>query len=67
MMATYWTKMEDEAIRKYEAEINDPSDPNNAELTDINVETVNSIMNFLEDLDWLENLEMEHGIGEISV
>ena len=66
-MATYWTKMEDEAIRKYEAEINDPSDPNNAELTDINVETVNSIMNFLEDLDWLENLEMEHGIGEISV
>ena len=58
-MATYWTKMEDEAIRKYEAEINDPSDPNNAELTDINVETVNSIMNFLEDLDWLENLEME--------
>ena len=67
MMATYWTKMEDEAIRKYEAEINDPSDPNNAELTDINVETVNSIMNFLEDLDWLENLEMELGIGEISV
>ena len=46
-MAKYWTKMEDEAIRKYEAEINDPSDPNNAELTDINVETVNSIMYFL--------------------
>jgi len=58
-MAKYWTKMEDEAIREYEAEINDPSDPNDAELTDINVETVNSIMNFLEDLNSLELYESE--------
>ena len=58
-MAKYWTKMEDEAIREYEAEVNDPSDPNDAELTDINVETVNSIINFLEDLNSLELYETE--------
>ncbi len=61
-MATYWNKMSDEAIRKYEAEVNDPSDPNDAELTDINVETLDSIINFLEDLNSLELLEMENEI-----
>ena len=58
-MAKYWTKMEDEAIREYEAEVNDPSDPNDAELTDINVETLDSIRNFLEDLNSLELYESE--------
>ena len=58
-MAKYWTKMEDEAIREYEAEMNDPSDPNDAELTDINVETLDSIINFLEDLNSLELYETE--------
>tara|TARA_B100000745_G_C20055672_1_gene360120 strand:- start:264 stop:482 length:219 start_codon:yes stop_codon:yes gene_type:complete len=58
-MAKYWTKMEDEAIREYEAEVNDPSDPNDAELTDINVETLDSIINFLEDLNSLELYETE--------
>ena len=71
-MATYWTKMEDkgiredEAIRKYEAERNDPSDPTDDELTDVNdeltgvnTETVDSIMNFLEDLNSLELYESE--------
>ena len=71
-MATYWTKMEDkgiredEAIRKYEAERNDPSDPTddelngvNDELTGVNTETVDSIMNFLEDLNSLELYESE--------
>ena len=65
-MAKYWNKMSDEAIQKYEAEMNNPDDPTDDELTDINVETVNSIMNFLEDLDWLEQLESEHGIGQTS-
>ena len=64
-MATYWTKMEDkgiredEAIRKYEAERNDPSDPTDDELTGVNTETVDSIMNFLEDLNSLELYESE--------
>ena len=61
-MATYWNKMSDEAIRKYEAEVNDPSDPTDDELTDINVETLDSIINFLEDLNSLELLEMENEI-----
>ncbi len=65
-MAKYWNKMSDEAIQKYEAEMNNPDDPTDDELTDINVETVNSIMNFLEDLDWLEQLELEYGIGQTS-
>ena len=65
-MATYWTKMEDEAIREYEAERNDPSDPTddeltdvNDELTDVNTETLGSIINFLEDLNSLELYESE--------
>ena len=58
-MAKYWTKIEDEAIREYEAEVNDPSDPNDAELTDINVETLDSIINFLADLNSLELYETE--------
>ena len=58
-MSKYWTKMEDEAIQEYEAEMNDPNDPNDAELTDINVETLDSIINFLEDLNSLELYETE--------
>ena len=46
-MAKYWNKMSDEAIQKYEAEMNNPDDPTDDELTDINVETVNSIMKYL--------------------
>ena len=53
-MAKYWNKMEDEAIREYEAEVNDPSDPTDDELTDVNTETLDSIINFLEDLNSLE-------------
>ena len=58
-MAKYWTKMEDEAIREYEAEVNDPSDPTDDELTDVNTETLGSIINFLEDLNSLELYESE--------
>ena len=58
-MAKYWTKMEDEAIREYEAEVNDPSDPTDDELTDVNTETLDSIINFLEDLNSLELYESE--------
>ena len=65
-MAKYWTKMEDEAIREYEAEMNDPSDPNDAELTDINVETLDSIINFLEDLNSLELYETEIEITPVD-
>ena len=61
-MATYWNKMSDEAIQKYEAEMNNPDDPTDDELTDINVETLDSIINFLEDLNSLELLEMENEI-----
>ena len=65
-MAKYWTKMEDEAIREYEAEMNDPSDPNDAELTDINVETLDSIINFLADLNSLELYETEIEITPVD-
>ena len=58
-MAKYWNKMEDEAIREYEAEVNDPSDPTDDELTDVNTETLDSIINFLEDLNSLELYESE--------
>ncbi len=58
-MAKYWKKMSDEAIQKYEAEINNPEDVNEDELVDVNVETLESIMNFLEDLDSLELYESE--------
>ena len=58
-MAKYWNKMSDEAIQKYEAEINNPEDVNEDELVDTNVETLESIMNFLDELDWLEQLELE--------
>lgn len=58
-MPKYWTKLEDEVIREYEAEVNDPSDPTDDELTDINVETLDSIINFLEDLNSLELYESE--------
>ena len=61
-MAKYWNKMSDEAIQKYEAEMNNPDDPTDDELTDINVETLDSIINFLEDLNSLELLEMENEI-----
>ena len=61
-MATYWNKMSDDAIQKYEAEMNNPDDPTDDELTDINVETLDSIINFLEDLNSLELLEMENEI-----
>ena len=33
-MATYWNKMSDEAIQKYEAEMNNPDDPTDDELFD---------------------------------
>ena len=65
-MAKYWTKMSDEAIREYEAEVNDPSDPNDAELTDINVETLDSIINFLADLNSLELYETEIEITPVD-
>ena len=58
-MAKYWNKMSDEAIREYEAEVNDPSDPTDDELTDVNTETLDSIINFLEDLNSLELYESE--------
>jgi len=61
-MAKYWNKMSDEAIQRYEAEMNNPDDPTDDELTDINVETLDSIINFLEDLNSLELLEMENEI-----
>ena len=67
-MPKYWTKLEDkgvredEAIRKYEAEVNDPSDPTDDDLTDINVETLDTIMNFLDDLHYLETYELENEI-----
>ena len=61
-MAKYWNKMSDEAIREYEAEVNDPSDPTDDELTDINVETLDTIMNFLDDLHYLETYELENEI-----
>ena len=61
-MTTYWNKMSDEVIQKYEAEMNNPDDPTDDELTDINVETLDSIINFLEDLNSLELLEMENEI-----
>ena len=63
-MAKYWNKMSDEAIRKYEAEINNPEDVNEDELVDVNVETLESIMNFLDELDWLEQLESEFSYNE---
>lgn len=63
-MAKYWKKMSDEAIRKYEAEINNPEDVNEDELVDVNVETLESIMNFLDELDWLEQLESEFSYNE---
>ena len=53
-MAKYWNKMSDEAIREYEAEVNDPSDPTDDDLTDVITETLDSIINFLEDLNSLE-------------
>ena len=65
-MSMYWTKMEDEAIQEYEAEMNDPNDPNDAELTDINVETLDSIINFLEDLNSLELYETEIEITPVD-
>ena len=58
-MAKYWNKMSDEAIREYEAEVNDPSDPTDDDLTDVNTETLDSIINFLEDLNSLELYESE--------
>ena len=61
-MAKYWSKIEDEAIQKYEAEMNEPSDPSDDDLTDVNVETLDTIINFLEDLNSLELLEMENEI-----
>ena len=48
-MAKYWSKIEDEAIQKYEAEMNEPSDPSDDDLTDVNVETLDTIINFLEE------------------
>ena len=49
----------DEAIREYEAEVNDPSDPTDDDLTDVNTETLDSIINFMEDLNSLVLYESE--------
>ena len=50
--------MNDDVIVEHEALVDDPDDPTDAELVDVDTETVDSILNFLEDLNFME-LQLE--------
>ena len=48
----------DTVIQEHEDMVDDPNDPTDAELVDVDTETVDSILNFLEDLNFME-LQLE--------
>lgn len=48
----------DIAIQEHEDLVDNPDDPTDAELTEVDSETVDSILNFLDDLNFME-LELE--------
>ena len=41
-------------VKAHEEKVNDPNDPTDAELVDVDTETLDSIMDFLEDMNYIE-------------